>query len=193
MKLTLRAGSNSWQRFKLRKSSSKFTEVRKKVALRDRRTCQFCNYKKGADLEVININGDYQNNSPKNLATACSLCAKAQLLDAYLMDYTGPDKMVYLPELTQVQLHHLIRIAFCETRAEGEAAYNAKMILAQLQDRAAWLDQQLNSQLSHPAVFATYLNLPNADKALIAKIRWLPGLESYAELIPTWQEALELG
>lgn len=191
MKLQLIAQATNWERFKMRKKSAKFSQLRPKIITRDKKTCQYCDYR-GPDLEIVNADGNYANNAPANLVTACSLCAKTQFLDAYEMSYAGPDKLIYLPELSQVQLHHLIRVLFCKTHTEGEAAYNAKMVLAQLQDRAGWLDEKLGTQLSHPAVFASYINQQNANPHLIAKIRWLPGLESYQPLIEGWRNVLEI-
>ncbi len=191
MKLQLHAQATNWERFKMRKDSEKFKAVRPKIITRDQRQCQYCGYI-GPDLEIVNADFNYSNNTSENLLTTCSLCAKVHFLDAYEMSYTGPDKIAYLPELSQIQLHHVLRILFCKTQQAGESSYNAKMLLAQFQDRVNWLDEKLGTQLSHPAVCASYLNQPNANPQLIAKLRWLPGLESYEALIPEWREALEL-
>jgi intracellular multiplication protein IcmJ len=191
MKLQLHAQTTNWERFKMRKASEKFKLIRPRIITRDQRTCQYCQYS-GPDLEVVNADFNYAHNHPDNLVTACSLCAKVHFLDAYEMTYTGPDRMIYLPELTQIELHHVLRVLFCKSKQSGESSYNAKMLLAQFQDRITWLDEKVGTQLSHPAVFANYLNQSSANAQLLARIRWLPGIESYEELIPEWSDVLNI-
>ncbi|MDF2690149.1 MAG: icmJ [Gammaproteobacteria bacterium] len=189
MKLLLQGKTNNWEKFKQRKQSQKFKAVRAEILQRDKHCCQFCGYKTSL-LEVLNADNDYANNKKSNLICACTLCAKCSLLDSYSLDYAGGDKIIYLPEISQEQLNQLCRVLFCQIMgaASGEIAYNAKMVLAQLQDRANWLDQKTGCQLSHPALYLHYLNGKTKDPALIAKLRWLPDIESYKEAIPIWQK-----
>lgn len=190
MKLQLAATGNNWDRFKQRKRNKKFMEIRNKILDRDEMTCQFC-YFKSQSLEVLNADGNYGNNVDKNLVAACSLCAKSTLLDSYDIDYEGKDKIVYLPELTQEKLNQLTRLLVCHMHgADGDSIYNAKMIMAQLADRAIWLDECSNTKLSHPAMFSQYMNSARADKKLVSQLRWLPDPESFAQELNDWQSVL---
>jgi intracellular multiplication protein IcmJ len=189
MKLTLAGELNNWEKFKARKKNKKFLEIKAKVLKRDKNTCRFCGYK-GQALEVINYDNNYKNNTAANLITACVLCARCTLLDYYKLDYTGGDRIIYLPELTQTQLHQLCRILFVEASKEGnsEAAYNAKMVLAKFLDRAVWLDEKAKCQLSHPGLFLYYLHDPNKKVELINKLRWLPDMAEYKSATKIWRE-----
>ena len=193
MKLILKATVNNWEFFKQRKRSKTFRDVRSKVLSRDKNTCRFCGFR-GPGTEVINADNNYQNNRLSNLITACSLCAKATLLDAYALDYEGNDKIIYLPELTQERLNQLIRLLFCSVSQDkedsSESAYNAKIILAQLQDRANWLDDKTGCQLSHPALFAHYLEHESRDSKLLQRCRLLPDFEGYKDVVQKWKKAL---
>ncbi|MDF2939945.1 MAG: endonuclease [Gammaproteobacteria bacterium] len=191
MKLLLQGKTNNWERFKQRKQNETFRKIRADIVQRDKHRCQFCGYKT-ALLEIINADNNYSNNKKSNLISSCTLCAKCTLLDSYSLDYSGNDKIIYLPEITQEQLNQLCRVLFCQTAGNenGEVAYNAKMVLAQLQDRANWLDQKTGCQLSQPALYLHYLHSANKDPNLIAKLRWLPDIESYKDAIPTWQNEL---
>ena len=192
LKLQFQAIPNNWERFKLRKANPKFKKVAGMIMQRDDFTCQYTGYK-GPGIEVVNKDGNYSNNVKSNLVTACSMAARCILLDNYNLDYSGPDKIIYLPEMTQAQLLNLIRILFCQmSMGDSEAAYNARMIMAQLQDRAQHLDDKLGVKLSHPGHFTYYLNQKDRDMALVNKLRWLPALESMQEAIPGWREALHL-
>lgn len=187
MKLTLQAFNNNWERFSSRKDNKLFKSIREKILKRDKYTCQYCRYRTPY-LEVINCDSDYNNNTMKNLVAACELCAKCTLLDFYSIGYEGTDKIIYLPDITQEQLNHLCRIVFCKITLEGDVAYNAQMILSQLQNRAVWLDEKTKANLSQPALFVHYKSLKDSDMKLISQLRWLPSQESFAEYIPKWKE-----
>lgn len=190
MKLVLQAFGNNWERFKQRKRNAAFMKVRAEVLNRDHYTCQFCRFE-SPSLEVINRDNNYSNNIENNLVAACSLCAKCTLLDSYGIDYAGKDRMVYCPELSQEQLNHLSRLLMCHMYGkENDEIYNAKMTMAQLQDRAVWLDEKAGCHLSHPALFVHYMNSPKSDKGLIGKIRWLPDVSDYDSEIQHWREQL---
>jgi len=193
LKLQFQTSDNNWERFKLRKANPKFKKIAAMVFHRDQFTCQYTGYR-GPGLEVVNKDGDYSNNTATNLVTACSLPARCLLMDAYPLSYEGSDKIIYLPEMSQVQLLNLCRVLFCQAAESGEAgseaAYNAKMIIAQLQDRANWMDEHLGMPLSNPGSFAYYLNQKGRDIKLINRLRWLPAQESFKEAISGWRKAL---
>lgn len=190
MKLTLSARGNNWERFKQRKSNKLFNKIRSKIIERDKATCQYCRYS-SQRLELINIDNDYSNNKEVNLAAACSLCARCSLLDRYSVDYRGGDKIIYLPELSQEQLNQLTRMLCCHMYGtSNDEIYNAKMVMAQLQDRANWLDEQAGCQLSHPALFVHYMDSGNSDKTLLNRLRWLPDPSEFAEEAAHWRESV---
>jgi len=192
LKLTLQAKTGNWERFKLRKSNPKFKRIAGLVFARDKHTCRYTGYH-GAGLEVVNADGDYSNNTKDNLVTADGLAAKCLLLDSYPLQYDGADRIIYLPEMTQAQLLNTCRILFCQMEGgkNSEAAYNAKMTYAQLQDRAKWLDEKTESNLSNPGVFAHYIN-DKPDPEVVNKCRWLPAAENYEKAIANWKDALNL-
>lgn len=190
MKLVLKSKSNNWERFAQRKANPKFQKIRADVLYRDQFTCQFCFYQSEA-LEVINIDNDYHNNTPNNLISACDLCAQCTLLDRYALDYAGQDRIIYLPELTQEQVNHLCRTLFCKSIGEGDSAYNAKMIIAKLQDRAAYLQEKTQCHLDQPGIFVLYREQGQANQQLIQQLRWLPSIDSYQADLSRWQDDIE--
>ncbi len=191
IKLNLSGELNNWEKFKARKKNKAFLEVRNKIFHRDKETCHFCGYH-GETLEVINYDGNYQNNTPKNMITACILCARCTLLDYYKLDYSGNDRIIFLPELSQGQLNTLYRILFIEASGDinSEGAYNAKSMIAQLLDRATFLDEKAGCQLSHPGLFLYYLNGEKNNPELTNKLRWLPDPLEYQDAINIWKAEL---
>jgi intracellular multiplication protein IcmJ len=192
MKLQLFAKANNWEFFSARKANPKFGAARKKILARDKYTCYYCHFRSD-ELEIINVDHDYEHNKPANLKAACALCARCVLLDSYPLSYEGGDKMVYMPEMTQETLNHTCRHLFCKVddADDSEGAYNAKMILAQMQDRAAWLDEKAGCALSHPAMFLHYMGMKDHDKKLVHRVRWLPTQETFSDHIPHWRELLK--
>lgn len=188
-KLTLHAKPSNWERFNQRKSRAVFQKVREKILARDKETCVFCALH-AKNLEVINLDNDYGNNLDSNLASACTFCARCTLLDSYPLDYAGQDKIIYLPELRQEQVNQLCQITFIKMREVGEVGYNAKMVYAQLKDRADWLNQRTQSEIAHPGIFVNYLNGPERDLSLIQKLRWLPSPETYEAELNEWEASL---
>ncbi len=188
LKLTLSGELNNWEKFKARKRNPKFLEIRHKVIHRDKDTCLFCGYQ-GRTLEVVNEDNNYANNTPRNLVTACVFCARCLLLDSYKLDYSGADRIIYLPEFSQTELNILARVLFIEAGQEGntEGGYNAKTILAQLLDRATLLDEKAGASLSHPGLFLMYLNSDKKNTDLIKRLRWLPDPKEYMDAIKIWQ------
>ena len=138
--------------------------------------CKFCGYQ-GEQLEVVNLDGDYGNNPIHNLVTACNFCMQPQLLDSYKIDYEGEDKMIFLPDIHQEQLSFFYRSLYYSISQGGDAAYNAKMLYAQLKDQATFLDEQVGLELSNPSHFVFYLKSEDPDLELINKIRWLPHID----------------
>jgi len=192
MKLQLRAAHNNWERFVARKSRSVFKRVKAEINARDMYRCQFCNIKT-MSLDLINIDNNYSKNTENNLVSSCELCAQCNLLDRYKIDYTGADQIIYCPQMTQEQINLLCRLLFCKMVSEdSEAVYNAKMIYAQLQDKAKWLDDKLSVKLSSPAMFVQYLQLNNHDPKIITKLRFLPSEESFKEYVSDWQKDFNL-
>ena len=189
MKLVLKSEVGNWERFVQRKEHEKFKQIRADILYRDAFTCQFCAQVSQA-LEVINADNNYRHNVPTNMVSACELCARVNLLDSYAMDYAGQDRIIYFPELLQEQMNQLCRMLFCKMTMEGESTYNAKRIFAQLQDRAAWLNQKANCQLSHPGMFNVYFRQQQKDPQLIQQLRWLPHFDSYQESVPRWKDEI---
>ena len=93
-----------------RKEDESFLRLQKKILSRDNYTCLYCGFRAEEFQEVVNIDGDYQNNQPDNLATACVFCAHTQLLGL-----KNNSKIIYLPDISQVDLNNFIRVLFCST------------------------------------------------------------------------------
>lgn len=88
-------------------SDAEFQIVRKKVLDRDNYTCRLCGFKANKWQEVHHINDDHSDNRVDNLWTVCSYCHMCQHIG--LAGRNEEAVLVWLPEIPQDKLHHLIR------------------------------------------------------------------------------------
>ena len=133
-KLVISGEVNNWEYFSRRKNSPKYRKIKMMVCDRHNHKCKFCGYQ-GEDLDIVNLNHDFKDNSINNLVPSCFFCMKPQLLDYYSIDYEGGDIMIYLPDMTQSELSHLYRVIFYAL-AKGEQAYSAQILYSQLKERS---------------------------------------------------------
>ena len=102
----LTAQKGSWRMYYSRKRNKKFLPIKQKVHERDNYTCRYCGFFAKEYQEVINIDGNYKNNRPDNLATACCFCAQCFFLDAVGLESNTGGNLAYIPEITQADLNN---------------------------------------------------------------------------------------
>jgi intracellular multiplication protein IcmJ len=69
--LQLAVNLSGWRIFVRRKSDKAFLPVAKRIYQRDAYTCQYCGFQAQDYQEIVNLDGNYANNKPENLITAC--------------------------------------------------------------------------------------------------------------------------
>jgi intracellular multiplication protein IcmJ len=80
--LKLMASPGAWRLYSARKSDARFRLYETKVLQRDAYTCQFCGFQAQIHQDVINLDGNYNNNKIDNLVTACCFCAQCFFLES---------------------------------------------------------------------------------------------------------------
>jgi intracellular multiplication protein IcmJ len=173
-------------------ADAEFKRVRKSALERDQHSCRFCGFKSLHWQEVHHSNDDHADNRLDNLITTCPFCHMCQHIGL-----AGSNKeavLIYLPQISQADLHHIVRTALIAERAldvirsdqrsapplirqHREAADVAKAVLAALRSRSEGAEKRILT--SDPAEIANVLKmLPDdayarRDDAL-AGIRLLP-------------------
>ena len=109
--LKLMASPGAWRLYSGRKADSRFKAFEQKVFQRDKYTCQFCGFQARLFQDIVNLDGDYSNNRPVNLATACCFCAQCFFLESVGVGGYGGGTLVYLPELSQAEVNSLCYFA----------------------------------------------------------------------------------
>lgn len=190
-----------------------FQRVRKRALERDQNTCRFCGFKSPKWQEVHHMNDDHADNRVENLVTACPYCHMCQHIG--LAGHNREAILIYRPEITQAQLHNIVRTAQVidrhhesikadETARKGpnlkiaaEYAEMAKAVLAALKASSDGARQLIKT--SEPMDLANaMMMMPDEVYAkrqhILAGIRLLPlgvrnqGSENkMAEMVDAWR------
>lgn len=96
-------------------ADAEFSRVRKKALDRDNQSCRFCGFRHTKWQEVHHANDDHADNRLENLITTCTFCHLVQHIG-----FAGKNEeavLVWLPEISQNDLHHIVRTILVAERA----------------------------------------------------------------------------
>ncbi len=123
--LVLSAKYKAWRGGDLHdlEADAEFQSVRKKALERDRYCCRFCGFEQKPSvatphanfyMQVHHKDDDHGNNGLANLVTACMHCHAVQHIGLYGSKHKA--KLIWLPEMSQADLHHLLRACLVAKR-----------------------------------------------------------------------------
>jgi intracellular multiplication protein IcmJ len=187
--ITLSATANNWRLFMLRRADPAFALFQEKIHARDHHTCQFCGFAALSHLEIINLNGNYLENKPDNLATACGVCAQCFFLEAVGRSDFGGGVLIYLPEISQGELNALCHAIFSSLIFHLKDAVSAKNIYRSLKLRAQLVEEKIGEGLSNPASLGQLLiDAGDTQKSaiqdtLMKSLRLLPNIARFSEVL----------
>ena len=127
-----------------------------KILKRDDFTCRFCGFRAVQYQRIVQFE--------KQFVTACSFCEQVIALDRAGM--MGTAVLIWLPEITQAELHHVARAIYVARADEGsEMAEIATRALDAIMTRRADAKKRLGSD--DPMLLATVMheNLTEAERA----------------------------
>jgi intracellular multiplication protein IcmJ len=128
-------------------------ELRKTVFERDDYTCKCCGFRSVKYQEVHFIDQNRQNLRLDNLATTCIFCHQCFNLDLASVMRSGV--LIWLPEISQVDLHHLARAVYVARISQGPMAEAARSVLDSLMARREEARRRI--QTDDPFVLATVM------------------------------------
>ncbi|MBL8637976.1 MAG: HNH endonuclease [Alphaproteobacteria bacterium] len=102
-------------------------EIKKAVLDRDGNACQCCGFQSARYQEVHFIDQNRQNLRMDNLATVCVFCHQCFNLDLAATMRSGV--LIWLPEISQVDLHHIARAVYVARISQGAMAESARVAL----------------------------------------------------------------
>ena len=194
-KLKLAVNLVGWRLFIRRKSERAFQKVAKKVLIRDNYACQYCGFQAKIYQEVINLDGNYANNTLSNLATACCLCTQTLFLQAVGLDEMSGGQLIYLPELAQAALNSFCHIVFCAISNSTGYQDSAEGIYRSLKFRSQVVEDTFGIGTSQPAVMGQVI-IEHASRSLskhsmraLKDIRLLPTYSKFKVQLDAWAKA----
>ena len=129
-------------------------DIKKEIFARDDHTCAYCGFTSKKYQEIEFKNHNIADLSHDNLITACIFCH--QCLHLEKVDAMKSGMLIWLPEISQADLHHMARAIFVGQVAQGPAADAAKNALSILNTRRE--KAQARIQTDNPVVLATVLS-----------------------------------
>ena len=134
-------------------ADAEFGLVRRKALERDDNTCQLCGFKSKKWQEVHHVNDDHSDNRPDNLLTVCSYCHMCQHIGLAGRDEEAV--LIWLPEIPQGHLHHIVRaiqvsLRWAETATQARQVKPDTLRSAQtIADGARKLQAELRAREDH--------------------------------------------
>lgn len=108
--------------------------------------CVYCQLQSSKYQEVHHKDDDHKNNDPRNLVCTCPLCH--QVFHIGLASMREGGDLVYLPELTQVEINQLAFVMWLVGEAEGEqhASSENAMLFTRLSGQVKTLEGMLGNR-----------------------------------------------
>lgn len=106
---------------------------RVRVFERDDYTCKCCGFRAEDYQEILFKNGDRKNMRLENAITTCIFCN--QCFDLSKVGAMQSGVLIWLPEISQPVLHHIMRAIYVARVSQGPAAKSARHALEVLMSR----------------------------------------------------------
>lgn len=108
-------------------------ESRKAVFDRDDYTCRCCGFRSEKYQEVHFLDHNKDNVTMDNMATTCIFCHQCFNLDLTCAMRSGV--LIWLPEISQTDLHHIMRAVYVARISQGPMAESARAVLDSIMTR----------------------------------------------------------
>src|SRR3982751_2627928 len=158
-----------------RPKESLSAELRQKIYERDDYTCQACGFRSMKYQDVHMLNGVQTDLAPNNLTTTCIFCHQCFRLNQVSEMRSGV--LVWLPEISQTDLHHIARAIYVARISQGPVAEAARKALDVLMQRREEVRKRLGTD--DPFILATVLKDYISDKAYKEREAKLEGIRLF--------------
>ncbi len=150
-------------------------EVKQKVFERDDHTCQCCGFRSEKYQEVHFVNNVPGDKRMDNLATVCIFCHQCFNLDHVTAMRSG--LLIWLPEISQTDLHHMARAIYVARISQGAVADAARRSLDVLMHRREEIRKRLTTD--DPFILATILRDYLTDRHYEMRAKKLDGVRLF--------------
>jgi intracellular multiplication protein IcmJ len=182
------------------KSNVEFSNIRPAILERDNYTCQYCDFRSKKFQHIHHLDDDHDNNTEKNLVTACPLCHMSQHIG--FAGVKGMGTLIYLEQesygefklnLTQEKINNLIRLLWLrqDDKVNKDAAIQATDYLKRLEQARVDSDKVIGT--CDPILLGNTLrelseeNYLSREKVL-GSVFFLPFKEGFSREHKYWKE-----
>ena len=189
--LKLMATPGAWRLYSARQSDPRFKLYEKRVFQRDQYRCQFCGFQARLYQDIVNLDGNFNNNQLNNLVTACCFCSQCFFIESVGVGGYGGGTLIYLPELKQTELNSLCHVLFCAITNDTGYKATAQTIYLGFKIRSQQIEDKFGEGTSDPAIFGHLLidSAPIAEEKMAQVchgIRLLPSRARFRKQIEGW-------
>lgn len=150
-------------------------ELRQKIYERDDYTCAACGFRSMKYQDVHFKNGNPAEARPDNMVTTCIFCHQCFRLNQVSEMRSGV--LVWLPEISQTDLHHIARAIYVARISQGPVAEASRKALDVLMQRREEVRKRLGTD--DPFILAAVLKDYISDKAYEARGTKLDGIRLF--------------
>ncbi len=191
LELKIMATPGAWRLYSARQSDPRFKLYEKRVFQRDQYRCQFCGFQAKSYQDVVNLDGNFNNNQLSNLVTACCFCSQCFFIESVGVGGYGGGTLIYLPELKQTELNSLCHVLFCAITNDTGYKSTAQTIYLGFKVRSQQVEDKFGEGTSDPSIFGHLLidSAPITEEKmtqLCHGIRLLPSRAKFRKQIEGW-------
>ena len=146
--------------------------ARQKILERDDHTCRFCGFRAEKYQMIHHKNGFTDDFTPDNCLTACVFCH--QCFDLAGVQEMGSGMLIWLPEIGQAALHHIMRALYVARITKGPAGETARGALDILINRGSEARKRLGTD--NPDALAIVMKDFLSHKAYARAIKKIKGI-----------------
>lgn len=163
-------------------------EVRSKILARDNHTCHYCGFRSEKYQEIHHINHNHSDFNEDNLTTICPLCHQSFHLST--CSQTKGGIIIWLPEISQVDLNNLCRFIFMAQKCKQDKWNGiSRKMFSNLQSRMNFVTNELGAEAHEPIVLAqALLKIPEEkfDPVILSSLRLLPFASRFELELDYW-------
>jgi intracellular multiplication protein IcmJ len=151
-------------------------DLKNRVLTRDQHGCRFCGFVSKKYQEVIpRPDAPAQGRTEEHYVTACQFCT--QCFNLQIVGTMKSGMLVWLPEISQASLHHMMRAIYVARISQGPVAEAARAAYDALIARREEAKKRLSTD--DPATLATILNDYLTPAQYAARVDKLEGIRLF--------------
>lgn len=190
--LQLTVNLSGWRSFVRRKEDKAFLSLSQNILERDAYACQYCGFQAKEFQEIVNLDGNYANNRPSNMITACCFCVQCIFLQAVGVDEMSGGTLIYLPEMSQNDLNSFCHVLFCAMGNEGSYQETSQSLYNSFKFRSQIVENKFGAGMSQPATMGQIMIEHQARTAKkipsdsLKNLRLLPSPAKFKVQLTAW-------